>query len=152
MACAYVIAQCLGAFMGYGLLIVLTPIHVIESSGTSVCVTKPHPDLTFIQAFFIEFVATGVLIWFCCSIWDPRNAKSHDSVAIRFAFAITGLASATVSILGCIDYSKLYIDGAIFHVFWLCYCIRIHGNCFTSNSNLTQEILRLCRKTLISTS
>lgn len=33
---------------------------------------------------------------FCCGIWDPRNAKHHDSVAIKFALAIAGLVSATV--------------------------------------------------------
>lgn len=93
------IAQCLGAFMGYGLLIVLTPINVIESSGPSVCVTKPHPDVTVIQAFSIEFLATVALIWFCCSIWDPRNAKSHDSIPLRFGLAVSGIASATVSFL-----------------------------------------------------
>lgn len=97
MACAYVIAQCFGAFMGYGLLVTLTPISILAESGASVCVTKPHPFVPIPQAFFIEFLATATLIWFCCGIWDPRNSKNQDSVALRFGLAVAGIASATVS-------------------------------------------------------
>lgn len=97
MACLYVIAQCIGAFMGYGLLIILTPSTILTASAPSLCVTKPHASVSAPQAFLIEFLATAALIWFCCGVWDPRNAKAQDSVAIRFALAIAGLASATVS-------------------------------------------------------
>lgn len=97
MAFVYVIAQCLGAFMGYGLLVTLTPTNIMQASGNSVCVTKPHAFVTMPQAFLIEFIATATLIWFCCSIWDPRNAKSQDSIPLRFGLAVAGLASATVS-------------------------------------------------------
>lgn len=97
MACIYIVAQLMGAFMGYGLLMILTPAHILAASGESVCVTKPHASVTAYQAFGIEFLATATLVWFCCSIWDPRNAKTQDSVPVRFGLAVTGIASATVS-------------------------------------------------------
>lgn len=97
MALAYVLAQCTGAFMGYGLLITLTPDNLIEKTSGSFCVTKPHLSVSLQNAFLIEFIATATLIWFCCGVWDPRNQKSQDSVPLRFALAVAGLSSATVS-------------------------------------------------------
>ncbi|XP_055316509.1 aquaporin AQPAn.G-like [Sitodiplosis mosellana] len=99
-ACAYVVAQCLGAFMGHGLLVTLTPKDILENTGASFCVTKPHSSVALPQAFAIEFLATAALIWFCCGVWDPRNAKSQDSVPLRFGLAVAGLASATCHFTG----------------------------------------------------
>lgn len=99
MGCLYVLAQVLGAFMGYGLLIIVTPdniLHPPNSTGAAVGATIPHPDLTVSQAFAVEFVATAVLISFCCAVWDPRNEKFGDSVSIRFGLAIAGLALVAV--------------------------------------------------------
>lgn len=89
MAGLYIIAQFVGAFMGYGLLIILTPQQIMKESF---CVTKPNPMLNAFQAFGVEFIGTSALIWICCAIWDPRNAKSHDSVPIRFGFVIVALS------------------------------------------------------------
>lgn len=87
--------------MGYGLLIVLTPQEILTGP---VCVTKPHVLLSAYQAFGVEFIGTTALIWICCGIWDPRNAKSQDSVPIRFGLAVTGIASVTVSLMHGIIY------------------------------------------------
>lgn len=59
MACVYVVAQCVGAYMGYGLLRFLTP---SDRCGESFCVTKPN--VSDLQAFGIEFIATATLIWY----------------------------------------------------------------------------------------
>lgn len=75
---------------------VTPPTILLQSSGSSFCVTKPMELVTIPQALCIEFIATGTLIWFCCAIWDPRNAKNQDSVALRFALAIAGIVSASV--------------------------------------------------------
>lgn len=102
MGCLYVLAQVIGAFMGYGLLIIVTPENILRPEnkiGAAVGATMPHPDLTVMQAFAVEFIATGVLIFICCSVWDPRNEKYGDSTAIRFGLAITGLGLAAVSII-----------------------------------------------------
>lgn len=98
MAGLYIIAQFLGAFMGYGLLQIVTPQQIMRMQimKESFCVTKPNPMLNSFQAFGVEFIGTAALIWICCGVWDPRNAKSHDSVPIRFGLAVTGIASATV--------------------------------------------------------
>lgn len=89
------LAQCLGAYMGYGLLVTLTPTENLKDEK-AFCLTKPSVPAP--QAFAIEFIATAIFIWVCCGIWDPRNSKTHDSVSIRIGLAVTGLASATVSI------------------------------------------------------
>ncbi|ETN65688.1 hypothetical protein AND_002539 [Anopheles darlingi] len=97
MALAYVAAQCIGSFMGYGILKMLTPAAVFESAkdpGAGFCVTQPNPLITTIQAVGVEFVATMVLILVCCGVWDPRNAKHHDSVALKFGFTVGALAVA----------------------------------------------------------
>ncbi|EDW01053.1 aquaporin AQPcic isoform X2 [Drosophila grimshawi] len=90
MALVYFAGQMLGAFIGYGLLKALLPDPTLDG----LCVTLPHATVTTPQAFGIEFVATSILIIVCCGVWDPRNAKHHDSVAIRFGLAIAGLACA----------------------------------------------------------
>lgn len=90
----------LGAFMGFGLLKVVTPADIFDpSNGTSVglCTTSPHASLSEFQAVSIEFIATFILIFIVCGVWDPRNAKTTDSVPLRFGFAITALGSAVVS-------------------------------------------------------
>lgn len=95
MAFAYFVAQMLGAFIGYGLLKVLLPATSIDV-GAGLCVTLPR-EVSDPQAFGIEFVITSILVIVCCGVWDPRNAKFHDSVAIRFGLAIACLACAAVS-------------------------------------------------------
>ncbi|XP_052888198.1 uncharacterized protein LOC128296751 [Anopheles moucheti] len=97
MALAYGVAQCIGAFMGYGILKLLTPGDVFETAlahGAGFCVTQPNSAISNMQAVGIEFVATMVLILVCCGVWDPRNAKHHDSVALKFGFTVGALAVA----------------------------------------------------------
>ncbi|GAB0087910.1 aquaporin [Sergentomyia squamirostris] len=94
-AAIYIIGQVLGAFMGFGLLKALTPAQIFRPSNetsSGLCTTVPHPDISSIQAVAVEFIITSILIFICCAVWDPRNAKSHDSVPLRFGLAITCLA------------------------------------------------------------
>ncbi|XP_034476935.1 aquaporin AQPcic [Drosophila innubila] len=90
MAFIYFVGQMLGAFIGYGLLKALLTTDLIKT-GAGLCVTLPK-YVTTPQAFGIEFVATAILVIVCCGVWDPRNSKHHDSVAIRFGLAIACLA------------------------------------------------------------
>ncbi|KAH8413872.1 hypothetical protein KR222_010885, partial [Zaprionus bogoriensis] len=94
MAFVYFVGQLLGAFIGYGLLKALLPDPTLHSPETGLCVTLPAKGVTAPMAFGIEFAATSILIITCCGVWDPRNAKHHDSVAIRFGLAVAGLACA----------------------------------------------------------
>lgn len=95
MAIVYMIAQLLGAFMGYGLLMIMTPVMVIEQSAeiNAICITKPHPDLTPLQAVAMEYISTTVLILICGGVWDPRNEKYQDCIPLKFGFAITAIGT-----------------------------------------------------------
>lgn len=106
-ACIYVAAQLLGAFMGFGLLKLLTPesifspvtiVNGTETQADGMCLTMPHSSLSALQAVSLEFVATSVLILTCCACaWDSRNANHHDSLSLRFGLTITLLAYSVVS-------------------------------------------------------
>ncbi|XP_055916572.1 aquaporin AQPAn.G-like isoform X2 [Eupeodes corollae] len=90
----YVVGQFLGAFIGYGLLKALVPANTVKIAGAEhgLCVTTPTSEISTLQGLGIEFVLTTVLIFLCCGVWDPRNAKHHDSVAIKFGLAVASLA------------------------------------------------------------
>lgn len=88
MACIYFVAQMLGAVMGYGLLMVMTPVDVFTPG---LCVTAPHPGLSPLQAVAMEYISTTVLILICGGVWDPRNAKHQDSIPVKFGLAITAI-------------------------------------------------------------
>jgi aquaporin rerated protein, invertebrate len=108
----YTVGQLLGAFLGYGLLRMITPNEFFEGS-TGFCVSLPAADTT--TAFIVEFIITSVLILVCCGVWDPRNAQHHgellslvplnsqlidfmtDSVPLRFGLAVMCLALVGVS-------------------------------------------------------
>uniref|UniRef100_A0A0K8TQ22 Putative aquaporin major intrinsic protein family n=1 Tax=Tabanus bromius TaxID=304241 RepID=A0A0K8TQ22_TABBR len=97
MGVVYVVAQLLGAFIGFGMLKAVVPFDSFMSSngtGAGLCTTVPHADLHPFQAIAIEFSITMVLILVCCGVWDPRNAQNTDSVAIKFGL--------TVAAIGCI--------------------------------------------------
>lgn len=123
MAVVYVAAQLLGAFMGFGLLKVLTPPRIFERvpvTSPGHCMTQPHEDVTMIQALAIEFIATTVLLLIYCALCDPRNAHTHDSVSLRFGLAVSSLAFTVVS-ENCFKHpfdhdtsNKLYTNVAIY--------------------------------------
>lgn len=99
MACFYFIAQMFGAFMGYGLLLVITPEHIFSPHNDliGVCVTRPHESLSPIQAVAIEYIATTILIALCCGCWDPRNADKQDTIPLKFGFALVAIGCLVVS-------------------------------------------------------
>ena len=105
MAIVYFVAEMLGAFLGFGLLILLTPQNIFRPDGISIeipaagyCSTVPHESLTDVQAVFIEFFATSILIFICCASWDPRNSDKQDSVPLKFGFAVAALSISVVCI------------------------------------------------------
>ncbi|XP_031636912.1 aquaporin AQPAn.G-like [Contarinia nasturtii] len=96
MAVVYFFAQLIGAYIGYGLLMVMTPTDVFEMSGGGghgVCVTAPHPGLSPFQAVTMEYLSTTILILICGGVWDPRNAHQQDSIPVKFGFAITAIGT-----------------------------------------------------------
>lgn len=86
--------------MGYGLLKIIVPVDVIKAEGgIGLCVTMPNVQISIWQAFGVEFFATSALIWFCCGVWDPRNAHLQDCTSLKFGLAVAGLSAVTVCIV-----------------------------------------------------
>lgn len=80
------------------------------------CVTSVHENVSMSQGFLMEFLATSLLIYVVCSVWDPRNASTTDSVAIKFGLLITALSIAIVS-TSVTQYSTvIYSTGVHFRV------------------------------------
>lgn len=90
-AIAYVIAESIGAILGFGILTTLSPVLVKENG---VCMTEVHPQLNTLQAVGIEIVLTTALNFLNCAVWDPVNRDKPDSVPIKFGLAIAGLSLA----------------------------------------------------------
>lgn len=61
MALLFMIMEVIGAILGYGVLMALTPEKYLNTNP-GVCMTVPHPDITTMQAFFLEFFLTFALV------------------------------------------------------------------------------------------
>ncbi|XP_031342350.1 aquaporin AQPAe.a-like isoform X1 [Photinus pyralis] len=104
----YFIGQFVGAFIGYGLLMSITPEHhqakyELRHTGLNitenvkvlgVCSPQMNAELSGLQVMFCEFLLSLLFVLIVCSVWDYRNANKHDSVALKLGLAITGLALA----------------------------------------------------------
>ncbi|XP_041972182.1 aquaporin AQPAe.a-like [Aricia agestis] len=88
---AYLAAQCVGAFVGYGALVALSPSDFL---GRGICVTQPHMSYTPLQALGIEALLTAALIFITCSIWDPVNETHTEAVSLKFGLTVIGLSLA----------------------------------------------------------
>lgn len=88
---AFFVVQCLGAFIGYGILIGLSP---VDLSIEGICVTLPHHALTQFQSFGVEVILTATLTFVCCALWDPVNQHKQDSVPLKFGLTVAGLSIA----------------------------------------------------------
>uniref|UniRef100_A0A1L8EAI5 Putative aquaporin aqpcic-like protein n=1 Tax=Haematobia irritans TaxID=7368 RepID=A0A1L8EAI5_HAEIR len=117
MTLAYVSAQILGAYCGYGLLIVFLPANVIQVPGGSsgLCVTGVNAEIDVWQGLGIEICITMALVFVCCSVWDPRNKHQQDSVALRFGFAVACLSITAGPITGASMNPARSLGPAIWH-------------------------------------
>lgn len=83
----------------------MTPENLLTASPTDksdlFCVTGIHADLSAIQGLLVESIATSILIFVVCSVWDARNEKNTDSVPIRFGFTVAVLALTFGPYTGC---------------------------------------------------
>lgn len=99
MACVYVLAQFVGAVLGYGLLVVITP-EVALGGEKAFCVTMPNAALSSLQAVIVEAIITGILVLLCCSLWDKRNSHNTDGIPLKFGFTVATLAMSAGSFTG----------------------------------------------------
>lgn len=101
----YVIAQFIGATLGYGALQIITPSHLFndgnENSSAGLCVTVVHPGITITQGILIEILCTSFILCAACATWDPRCAHTVDSTAIRFGFSVVAISLAASPYTGC---------------------------------------------------
>lgn len=91
----YFAAEFLGAIIGYGVLVVISPYNILNSSDSGNCVTSPVVGLTVWQALIIEGITTGVLILLVCAVWDPKSGNGDCGplkflVMIFFASVVVG--------------------------------------------------------------
>lgn len=95
----YIVAQFIGGFVGFGLLKLLTPEHIMKPPGATVgtCSTVLHPDITPFQGVAMEFLATSIIVLVFCAIIDHRCAVNTDSVPLRFGFVVFVCALFSVS-------------------------------------------------------
>lgn len=112
MGILFVIAEVIGATLGYGLLYALTPSEYLNNTEHGLCTTVPHESINTSQAFFIEFCLTFTLILIVSGVWDPRNRENSDSIPLRigkitlnkrmkfYRFYLLGLAVIALSLAG----------------------------------------------------
>lgn len=122
MAGFYVIAQCLGALLGFGLLKMITPPMLTHDGDASTinrfCTNDINANLSVGHGIGAEALATGVFVFFACSIWDSRNAKNTDSVALRFGLCITVLCLAFIPHSGCSMNPARSFGPAVWNGYW----------------------------------
>ena len=148
MAILYLVVQCIGACLGFFLLILLTPFEILDYyQNEGLCTTVPHESLTMSQVFLIEYCATSILILLCGAVWDPRNRHNSDSVPLKFAFAIAAIGFAAGKYTGgsmnparslapaiwsgdfAFQWVKIYINSFILNFFIICFYML----CYTEN-------------------
>lgn len=84
----YLPGQYLGAMVGYAALKVMMP------SGYQICVLKLDNGVTFIQAFFIEFTVTFILMLVVAGSMDTKNSMKVDSSPLRMGLTVSGFVFA----------------------------------------------------------
>ncbi|XP_045503223.1 aquaporin-like [Colias croceus] len=87
----YIIVQCAGAIIGYGILVALSPSGFVEAG---VCTTTPLLKYTIYQAIGIEVMLTAALVFITCAVWDPVNKDNQESNSVKFGLTIAGLSLA----------------------------------------------------------
>lgn len=86
---AYILAECAGAILGYGLLMTMAP---VDMAGNGICMTEPHSGINSLQAVFIEVFLSAALALINYAIWDPVNAHNTDTPPLKFGLTIVGLS------------------------------------------------------------
>ncbi|KAK0176339.1 hypothetical protein PV328_000484 [Microctonus aethiopoides] len=122
-ASVYIFAQCLGGVLGYGLLKIVTPQALLFGKDgplttSSFCITDLHVDISIIQGLLGEIIATAILMFMTCAVWDARNEKNTDSVAIKFGLTISVLCLAIGPYTGCSLNPARSLAPAIWNNYW----------------------------------
>lgn len=103
----YSVFQCLGAVLGYLILMGITPTKhfvtnpAVPSPAVPLCCNAPNDMLSASEQFWSEFVFSALLSLLACAVWDRRNLDKHDSVSLRFGLGVFAIAYGGVQYSGC---------------------------------------------------
>jgi len=105
LAGVYVVSQVIGASLGYGVLMAVTPDSILKQhspngSCCAMCVTTVHPEMTTLQGLLTEFLLTSILVLVVCSVFDRRNARNTDSISIKFGLTVAAIAMNSATYTG----------------------------------------------------
>lgn len=89
MMICYILVQLLGSLVGAGMAI------AVSQNNNNVCMVKSVVPTGNLIA--LEFLATALLLFAYCAIWDKRSEGAYDSLSLRVGFLISGLCYAIVS-------------------------------------------------------
>ncbi|KAI7815659.1 Entomoglyceroporin-2 [Rhyzopertha dominica] len=91
----YIVAQVIGAVIGFGCLKPFTASQYIKGNNDTIGVCSPfiNSEISVLQGFYVELLASFILVLFTCGVWDPRNENKGDSVAMKFGLFVAVLAS-----------------------------------------------------------
>ncbi|XP_054006937.1 aquaporin AQPcic-like [Hylaeus anthracinus] len=122
MSVLYIAAQCFGSLIGYGLLKAMTPVELMYATtlddADSFCMTEIHKGLSPLQGFVAETIATAILVFFACGLWDHRNSSNTDSAPIRFGLCVTVLCFVFIPYTGCSLNPARTLGPAIWNGYW----------------------------------
>ncbi|KZC09226.1 Aquaporin AQPcic, partial [Dufourea novaeangliae] len=122
MTVVYILSQCVGALTGYGLLRVITPVELIfaatPDTAMNFCMTDINEKLSDLHGFFAEMLATGILVFFACGLWDHRNARNSDSASLRFGLCISALCFIFIPYTGCSMNPARTLGPAVWNGYW----------------------------------
>jgi glycerol uptake facilitator-like aquaporin len=85
------LAQVLGASLGYGILMLITPEEIFFFPEGGTCVTLLHDNVSVTQGFFVEFLLTFALVMMICAVW---NTCGGESAPLRIGLTVATLCFA----------------------------------------------------------
>ncbi|KAM4686300.1 aquaporin-4 isoform 3-T3 [Amazona ochrocephala] len=80
----YILAQCLGAIVGAGILYLITPPSVVGGLG----VTAVHGDLSAGHGLLVELIITFQLVFTIFASCDSKRSDVTGSVALAIGFSV----------------------------------------------------------------
>ncbi|NP_001304774.1 aquaporin-4 isoform 1 [Xenopus tropicalis] len=80
----YIVAQCLGAIAGAGILYLVTPSDVAGNLGATMVNTK----LSSAHGLLVELIITFQLVFTICASCDPKRKDISGSVALAIGFSV----------------------------------------------------------------
>nr|UQZ09756.1 aquaporin [Agriphila aeneociliella] len=113
LAAAYLVAQVVGALVGFGLLSVLAPPGLAANAGCTATALPPA------AAAAVEALLTGTLVLLCGGLWAAHDDDKPDRAAsIKLGCAIAGLVYAGGHLTGASLNPARSLAPALVQGFW----------------------------------